>query len=248
VAIVNEAFARRFFPDQNPLGQRINPTINADERPLPMREIIGVVADARSRNLSAAPEPEVYLHLPQCPATGSFTLLLRTRGDAQSLTGFVREAVTKLDRNVLLSQIRTIDSYISATLAEPRFNSLLLGVFAGVALLLTAIGLYGVVAYSVSQRTQEIGVRMALGARGGDVFRLVVGQGVKLALLGVGLGLGAALALARLVEKLLYGVSATDPLTFAGVALLLMGVASLACWIPARRATKVDPLIALKYE
>jgi putative ABC transport system permease protein len=248
VAIVNEAFARRFFPDQNPLGQRINPTINADERPLPMREIIGVVADTRSRSLSEAPEPEVYLHLPQCPATGSFTLLLRTRGDAQSLTGFVREAVTKLDRNVTLSQARTFDSYISATLAQPRFNSLLLGAFAGVALLLTAIGLYGVVAYSVSQRTQEIGVRMALGARGGDVFRLVVGQGLKLALLGVGLGVGAALALARLVEKLLFGVSATDPLTFGGVALLLMGVASLACWIPARRATKVDPLIALKYE
>ncbi|MGH9834190.1 MAG: ABC transporter permease [Blastocatellia bacterium] len=248
VAIVNEAFARRFFPDRNPLGQRINPTISADERPLPMREIIGVVADARSRNLSEAPEPEVYLHLPQCPATGSFTLLLRTRGDAQSLAGFVREAVSKLDRNVSLSQVRTFESYISATLAQPRFNSLLLGAFAGVALLLTAIGLYGVVAYSVSQRTPEIGVRMALGARGGDVFSLIVGQGLKLALLGVGLGLGGALALAQLMEKLLFGVSATDPLTFAGVALLLLGVASLACWIPARRAAKVDPMIALRHD
>jgi putative ABC transport system permease protein len=248
VAIINEAFARRFFPDQNPLGQRINPTISADERPLPMREIIGVVADARSRNLSQAPEPEVYLHLPQCPATGSFTLLLRTRSDAQYLTGFVREAVAKLDRQVPLSQVRTFDYYLSETLARPRFNSLLLGVFAGVALLLMVIGLYGVIAYSVTQRTPEIGVRLALGARGGDIFKLIIGQGLKLVLLGIVLGLGGALALTRWLSSLLFGVSAHDPLTFSVIALLLMVVALLACFVPARRATRVDPLVALRYE
>ena len=248
VAIINEAFARRFFPDRNPLGQRINPTMSADNRPLPMREIIGVVADARSRNLREAPEPEVYLHLPQVPATGSFTLLLRTRSEAQSLTGFVREVVAKQDRNVPLSQVRTFEYYLSETLAQPRFNSLLLSVFAGVALLLTVIGLYGVVAYSVSQRTQEIGIRLALGARPWDVLKLVVGQGITLTLIGVVLGSVAAMALTRLMKSLLFGVSATDPVTFAAIALLLAGVALLACYIPARRAMKVDPMVALRYE
>jgi putative ABC transport system permease protein len=248
VAIINEAFARRFFPDQDPLGHRINPAMSADERPLPMREIIGVVADARSNKLSEAPEPEVYLHLPQCPATSSFTLLLRTRSDARSLTGFVRDAAAKVDAAVPLYQVRTFESYLSATLTQPRFNGLLLGIFAGVALLLTAIGLYGMLAFSVSQRQQEIGIRLALGARRGDVFNLIVGQGMKLVLLGVVLGLGGALALTRVMKQLLFGVSATDPLTFAVIPLLLAGVALLACWIPARRATRVDPLAALRYE
>ncbi len=248
VAIINEAFARRFFPEQNPLGQRINPAMSADERPLPMRQIVGVVADARSKNLSETPEPEVYLHLPQCPATSSFTLLLRSRSDARSLTGFVREAAAKLDAAVPLYQVRSFDSYLSATLTQPRFNGLLLGVFAGVALLLTAIGLYGVMAFSVSQRRQEIGLRLALGARGGDVFKLIVGQGMKLALLGVALGLGGALALTRVMKQLLYGVSAADPMTFIIISLLLTLVALLACYIPARRAAKVDPMVALRHE
>jgi putative ABC transport system permease protein len=245
VAIINEAFARRFFPDQNPLGRRINPAMSADERPLPMREIVGVVADARSSKLSEAPEPEVYLRLPQCPATGTFTLLLRSRND---VTGFVREAAARVDRNVPLFQVKTFDSYLSATLAQPRFNGLLLGVFAGVALLLTAIGLYGVIAFSVSQRAREIGVRMALGAERLDVLRLVLAQGMKLASLGVGIGLIAAFGLTRLMKSLLFGVSETDPLTFVAIATLLVFVALLACWIPARRATKIDPMIALRSE
>ena len=208
-----------------------------------MREIVGVVADARSSKLSEAPEPEVYLHLPQCPATGVFTLLLRSRND---VTDFVREAVAGVDAAVPIYQVRTFDSYLSATLAQPRFNGLLLGVFAGVALLLTAIGLYGVMAFSVSQRTQEIGVRMALGAERLDVLRLVLAQGMKLALLGVAIGLIAALGLTRLMRRLLFGVSVTDPLTFVAIAMLLVFVALLACWIPARRATTVDPMIALR--
>jgi putative ABC transport system permease protein len=245
VAIINEACARRFFPDENPLGRRVNPAMSYDKGPLPMREIVGVVADARSSKLSEAPEPEVYLHLPQCPATGVFTLLLRTRND---VTGFVREAAAKVDRNVPLYQVRTFESYLSTTLAQPRFNGLLLGVFAGVALLLTSIGLYGVMSFSVSQRTREIGVRMALGAESSDVFKMIVGQGMKLVSLGVVLGLGGALALTRVMKQLLFGVSATDPLTLVAIALLLAFVALLACWIPARRAMKVDPMIALRCE
>jgi putative ABC transport system permease protein len=156
--------------------------------------------------------------------------------------------MTKLDRNVPLSQVRTYDDYFAQTLAEPRFNTLLLGLFAGLALLLTAIGLYGVLAYSVSQRTAEIGIRMALGARGADVLALVLRQGMTLALIGVTVGLLVARAGTRLLSNLLYDVSATDPLTFTLVALLLLFVALLACWIPARRATRVDPLIALRCE
>jgi putative ABC transport system permease protein len=243
VAIINEAFARRFFPDQNPLGRRINPAMSSDKGPLPMREIVGVVADTRSGLMSEA--PEVYLHLPQCPATSVFTLLLRTRND---VTGAVREAAARVDRNVPLYQIRTFESYLSATLAQPRFNGMLLGVFAGAALALTAIGLYGVMAFTVSQRTREIGVRMALGAERFDVLRLVLAQGMKLALLGGAIGLIAAFGLTRLVKSLLFGVSATDPLTYAGVAALGAGVALLACYIPARRAAKVDPMIALRCE
>src|SRR5262249_35803461 len=245
VAIINEAFARRFFPEQNPLGRRINPAMSADERPLPMREIVGVVSDARSGKLSEAPEPEVYLHLPQCPATGTFTLLLRTRNDVFS---FVREAAARVDAAVPLYQVRTFESYLSATLAQPRFNSLMLGAFAGVALLLTAIGLYGLMAFSVSQRTREIGVRMALGAERFDVLRLVLGQGMKLTLLGVAIGMITSLGLTRLIKSLLFDVSPTDPLTFVAIATLLVFIASLACWIPARRATKVDPMVALRSE
>jgi ABC-type antimicrobial peptide transport system permease subunit len=162
------------------------------------------------------------------------------------VTVFVREAVARVDAAVPIYQVRTFDSYLSATLAQPRFNGLLLGVFAGVALLLTAIGLYGVMAFSVSQRTQEIGVRMALGAERLDVLQLVLAQGMKLALLGVAIGLIAALGLTRWMKSLLFGVSATDPLTFLAVAMLLVFVALLACWIPARRATTVDPMIALR--
>jgi putative ABC transport system permease protein len=248
VAIVNEAFARRFFADQKPIGQRINPAMSADDRPLPMREIVGVVADARSGSLTDSPEPEVYLHIPQCPATSTFTILLRTRNDAEIVTAFVRETVAKLDRQVPLYQIRSFESYVDATLTQPRYNTLLMGVFAGVALLLTAIGLYGVISFSMSQRTQEIGVRMALGAQRRHVVRVVLVDGLRLIVVGVVLGLGGSLALTRVMKQLLFGVSATDPPTFILVSLLLISVALLACWIPARRATKVDPMIALRHE
>ena len=248
VAIVNEAFVKKYFPDGKALGQQIDPTIQAEDGPLPMREIIGVVADARSRELRKAADPEVYLHIPQMPATNNFTLLLRMSVDPQGLVNQVRQRLAGLDRNIAIGQDKLFDDYLADSVAEPRFNSLLLTLFAAVALLLTAIGLYGVVAYSVTQRTQEIGIRMALGAQARQVLSLVIGQGIKLALLGLALGVTASLVLTRWLASLLFNVSPTDALTFVLVAALLLVVALLACWIPARRATRVDPMIALRCE
>jgi putative ABC transport system permease protein len=248
VVIVNEAFAKRHFPGENPIGKRIDPSIGMGDGSPPMREIIGVVADARFRWLGAEPEPEVYLHIPQVPAVGSLMLMLRTQADPMSLAASVRQEIMKLDPNLPIFDIKPFEEYISDSVAQPRFNSALLGVFAGVALLLTAIGLYGVIAYSVAQRTQEIGIRMALGARPGDALRLIIGQGMALALIGVALGLGGAFAATRLIRGLLFDIGPTDPLTFASVAALITLIALLACYIPARRATKVDPMIALRHE
>lgn len=244
--IVNETFARRHFPGEDPIGKRIDPSISAGAGDPPMREIIGVVADFRSRRLSAEPEPEVYLHIPQVPALGSLTLMLRTQSDPMSLAAVARQEIAKLDRNLPIYDIKPFSEYLSDSVAQPRFNSVLLGVFAGVALLLTAIGLYGVIAYSITQRTQEIGIRMALGAQARDVLRLIIGQGMTLVLIGVALGLAGAFAATRLMKSLLFGVGASDPLTFASIAGLITLIALLACYIPARRATKVDPMIALR--
>jgi len=248
VALINETFAKRHFPNENPIGKRIDPSIGVLDGDPPMREIIGVVADSRTRRLGAEPEPEVYLHIPQVPAIGSLTLMLRAQSDPMSLASAARQEIAKLDRNAPIYDIKPFDEYVSGSVAQPRFNSVLLGVFAGVALLLTAIGLYGVIAYSITQRTQEIGIRMALGARSGDVLRLIVWQGMTLALIGVALGLAGAFAATRLMKSLLFGVGATDPLTFVSIAALITLIALVACYLPARRATKVDPMIALRCE
>jgi putative ABC transport system permease protein len=175
-------------------------------------------------------------------------LVVRATAEPGALTGPVRQVIHALDPDVPLHKITTMRQLVSASAAQRRFTLLLIAVFATVALLMAAIGLYGVMAYNVAQRTREIGIRVALGAQGADVLRLVVGQGLRLVALGVALGLMAALALTRLMKKLLFEVSATDPLTFAGVVALLALVALLACWIPARRATKVDPMVALRTE
>lgn len=176
------------------------------------------------------------------------TLVLRGSGDPSSYVAAVRREVAALDKNLAISSVQTMDYLVADSIAVPRFVLLLFGSFAAVALLLAGLGIYGVMAYSVTQRTREIGIRVALGAQSRNVLALVVGQGMKLALTGLAIGLAASFGLTRLMSQLLFGISPTDPLTFAGIALLLTGVALLACYLPARRATKVDPMIALRYE
>jgi putative ABC transport system permease protein len=247
VVIVNEAFAKRHFPNENPLGKHIKPGISAQGEPI-WREIVGVVKDVKHRqSLGYDYEPEYYVPHAQIQA-GRMSLVVRTTNDPRSLAGAIQRQVHELDKDIPVSQIKTLDQYLGVAVAQPKFNAILLALFAGLALLLTAIGLYGVMAYSVIQRTQEIGVRIALGAQTGDVLQMVLRQGFRLTALGLLIGLAAAYALTRYIEGLLFGVGATDPLTFAGIALLLMVVALVACWIPARRAAKVDPMVALRCE
>jgi predicted permease len=243
VIVINEAFARRYFKGENPVGRQMrvgipNPTL---------REVIGVVRDSKYGTLSEAPTPFIYQPLAQNHETG-MTLLVRTAGDPSSVAAGVRSAAQSLEKNLPMNNLQPLGTLLDSALYPARMGAALLLIMGSLALALAAIGLYGVMAYTVAQRAREIGVRMALGAQTRDVLRLVIRQGMKLVLLGVLLGVLAAFALMRLLEGLLFGVSATDPMTFAGIALLLAVVALLACWIPARQATKVDPLIALRCE
>src|SRR5262245_24674399 len=257
VAIINETMARRYWPSENPIGKRAALDFEAmrfypDRAPdfdlaLGLREIVGVVADVRHTGLAGETVPEFYAPLAQRP-TRDMTLVVRTAADPAGTLSLVRREVYALDKDQPIANENTMSEWMAATVAQPRFNFLLLTVFAAVALALAGLGIYGVVAWTVAQRTQEIGIRMALGARAEDVFRLMVGQGLKPALLGVALGLFGAAALTRLMKTLLFEMSATDPLTFIAVALLLTFVALLACWIPARRETEVHPMLALKCE
>jgi putative ABC transport system permease protein len=244
VVVINEAFARKHFPNEEPLGQRVTIAMKDDNQPC---EIIGIVANSKFTTLDSNVEPMSYWPHPELAYSG-MTLVLRSKSDAASLTSAAREVIRSLDAEQPVSDLRTMESLLAKSVSRARFNTMLLGVFAFVALLLAAVGIYGVMAYSVSQRSHELGIRMALGAKQTDVLQLVLRQGMKLALLGVAIGLGAAFGLTRLMTTLLFGVQATDPLTFAGIALLLAGIALLACYLPARRATKVDPMIALRCE
>jgi putative ABC transport system permease protein len=247
VIIVNETFVKRHFPNENPLGKHIKPGISLGG-PSVWREIVGVVKDVKHKQaLSRDYEPEYYLPHAQMPL-GSMNLVVRTANEPQSLARSLQTVVHELDWNIPVYRIKTLEQYLGVAVAQPKFNALLLGSFAGLALLLTAIGLYGVMAYAVIQRTQEIGIRLALGAQTGDVLRLVLRQGLKLTALGLAIGLVTAYALTRYMQTLLFGVKPSDPLTFAAIALLLTVVALVACYMPARRATKVDPLVALRYE
>ncbi len=248
VAIVDESFVRRFYPNENPIGKRIKRGGPTSTRP--WKTIVGVVRPIRNQRLDATSLPQAYFPVLQ-EADEMFNLSFAVRasgGEPTALTQSVRAAVLSVDRKQPVFDVKPLREIVSDSIALKRLALLLLSVFAIVALLLAASGIYGVMSYTVAQRTHEIGLRMALGAQAGNVLRLVVRQGLQLALGGVALGLIAALALTRLLKALLFGVSATDPLTFAGIALLLLCVALLACWIPARRATKVDPLVALRCE
>ncbi|HEY7182719.1 MAG TPA: FtsX-like permease family protein, partial [Blastocatellia bacterium] len=210
--------------------------------------IVGVVKDVKHRqSLASDYEPEYYMPHAQMPV-GNMNLVIRTTNDPRGLAGAIQREVQSLDRDIPVYRIKTLEQYLGVAVAQPKFNALLLGLFAGLALLLTAVGLYGVMAYSVIQRAQEIGVRIALGARSGDVLKMVLRQGLKLTAAGLAIGLAVAYALTRYMQSLLFGVKAADPLTFIGIALLLIAVAIVACWIPARRATKVDPMVALRSE
>jgi putative ABC transport system permease protein len=260
VAIVNETLARRFFPNENPVGKAIRmsppehllpPDALTPENRIPRRVIVGVVADVKGGGLNQPSAPLVYAPLHQFRREGwsnSLMLAVRTEAAPETFSAAIREQVRQIDQDQPVTSVRTVGELLDRTLAEAKFNLMLLGLFAVVALALAAIGIYGVMSYAVTQRTREIGVRMALGARPRSVLRLIVGQGMGLVSAGVVIGVAAAWALTRLMATMLFETRATDPATFASIVLLLAAVALAACWIPARRAAKVDPMVALRCE
>ena len=249
VTVINQTLARRYWPNENPVGKRIK-TGGAERPKNPWMEIVGVVGDVKYSGLDAAPEMVLYQPAEQ-EAWSSMYLVLRTSsklGDPTALASTVQNTVWSLDKDVPVAHIRTFDQLLSESVQQPRFRTVLLEVFALIALSLATVGIYGVLAYSVSQRKHEIGIRIALGAHRRDVFALVVGQGMLLTLAGVIIGLAASLALARFLSTLLFAVRPTDPFIFIISPLVLACVALLACYIPARRAVRVDPMVALRYE
>jgi putative ABC transport system permease protein len=254
VVVVNEHLARERWLGEDAIGKRI--TMNDPRKGPAWLTVVGVVKDARQHEWAELPDDEVYLAYLQNhqyledvnPAFSSLTLVVRTNGDPSALAPAIRREVGLLDKNVTVSEVQTMDQVVSASTAQPRFYLFLLGTFAAVALVLAAVGIYGVMSYSVANRTHEIGIRMALGANEAVVLKLVTGQGMTLALAGALAGLAGALLLGGLMSSLLYGVRPTDPLTFVTVLLLLIAVAAVASYVPARRATKVDPIVALRYQ
>jgi putative ABC transport system permease protein len=242
VAVINETAAKHFFAGQNSVGKHI-----ANSRDMVQREIVGVVADVKFNALNAADVEEMYLPMAQVPWPNT-ALLVRSEANSQTLVAGVRAKIAEVDPSLPVAGISSMEEVVGASVAQPKLTMQFLGVFAAFSLLLAAIGIYGVMAYTVSARKQEMGIRVALGARPADILRLVVGQGMRMTLIGVALGIVASLALTRLLASLLFGVQATDPLVFSAAALVLAGIAFLACYIPAHRATRVDPIIVLRYE
>jgi putative ABC transport system permease protein len=245
VVAINEEAARRYWPGLNPLGQQLHLGVRLAQARSGMKTIVAVVGDVKVSSLDSTPAPEVYVPYAQHPVD-SLTIAVRTAGDPMAIVPMARADLASLDRDLPLAGVRTMDEVIGRSIAERRFTMLLLVAFAAVAVLLSAIGIYGVLAYLVSQRTQEIGVRIAIGATAGDVVRLFVREGAALALVGVACGLGGALLVTRALTTLLFGVTTTDPVTFTAVAGTLGGIALLASYLPARRAARVDPMTALR--
>jgi putative ABC transport system permease protein len=244
VVVVNEEFVRTNLPGQDPLGKRV--TINMKDEDAPT-EIIGIVGDTKHLGLDTETEAMAYWPQPEL-VYSSMTLVIRTHGEASSLAPAARNVIRSIDPQQPIGELSTMEGLLAKSIARSRFNAILLAIFSLVALVMAAVGIYGVMSYSVQQRTHEIGLRMALGAQQSDVLRLVVKQGITLGLIGVGVGLLASLGLMRLIANLLFEVPATDPRTFAAVASSLFLITLIACYVPARRATKVDPLVALRYE
>jgi predicted permease len=245
VTIISEAMARQYFPNQDPIGKRITFGFPPDgDAP---REIVGIVGDVRDVALNQNPAPMMYVPYAQAPFWGA-VVVSRSNLTLAAFADAIRRDAGEIDKDLPVTDIAAMPDVVYTSVAQPRFQMVLLGLFGSLALLLAAVGIYGVISYSVVQRTHEIGIRMSLGAQPGQILQLVVGQGLKLALVGIAIGGVAALALTRLMMSLLFGVSPADPLTFAGVALLLAAVALAACYVPARRAMRVDPMTALRYE
>jgi putative ABC transport system permease protein len=248
VIIITETFARQYFPNEDPIGKRIHPGISSiDDEESTMREIVGVAGDVRNRSLNTEPRAAYYVPQTQVPFS-QMVMVVKTNSEPRSFIPTATKEVAAMDADLPLFGVKTMEEYLSASVAAPRFNTTLLSIFAAVALVLTVVGLYGVMSYSVAQRTNEIGIRIALGAQGRDVLLMIVKQGSKLILIGLAIGLSGAYAVTRLVASLLFGVTAKDPFTFAAVAVLLAIVGLFACYVPAWRATKVDPMEALRCE
>ncbi|HVI70858.1 MAG TPA: FtsX-like permease family protein, partial [Pyrinomonadaceae bacterium] len=244
VVIINSDLARKYFGSENPVGKRLEMGFRSG---VPL-EIVGVTADVRQTGLQADAQPGMFLPYTQYQSSLPLVFVFRSANDQGSVAAAVRQEMRQLDPQLPLYNVKTMDQVLYTATARPRFLTFLLVLFAGVAVLLAAIGIYGIMSYTVAQGTREIGIRVALGAQRRDLFQMVLGRGLRLTLIGIILGVVGAFGLTRLMSNLLFGVSATDPLTFIGVAALLVIVALLASYIPARRATKIDPLVALRYE
>jgi putative ABC transport system permease protein len=244
VVIISEKTAQQFWPGQDPIGKRLKPGSSTSSSP--WREVIGIVKDVRQNDFVASPKRQMYFTYRQLKSIAANALVVRTNIEPMSLAAPVRNAIWSVDKDQTVADIDTMDHIVAGAVARQRFSMLLLGLFAGLALLLASIGIYGVMSYSVAQRTREIGIRIALGARRADVLQMTVKQALKLVSIGMLIGLVAAFLLTRVMATLLYGISATDPITFIGISVVLLTVAILASYVPALRATKVDPITALR--